>query len=235
MNKRMLLGAMILAAPLTANAQVTTLDYQGSVMSGTSDYLPTGFTQTNSGGSFTTLPTAPVIGSFTASITLDGSFGSPDLTLTSFNVTFNGNNGTSFSKGEGSGGGQSVGGGPDFLVGQFFAGSGTIDVTPTGATINISSDQYHANQELITIGPTGDSFSWSYGTSQGSCANLPGADGGTYTGSTINPCDVNASSSTAGIWKVTQTPEIDPASAASGLALLLGGTLVLTGRRAKRT
>jgi hypothetical protein len=42
----------------------------------------------------------------------------------------------------------------------------------------------------------------------------------------------NASSDHAGVWTShVAAPEIDPASAASGLALLLGGLVVLRGRK----
>jgi hypothetical protein len=52
----------------------------------------------------------------------------------------------------------------------------------------------------------------------------------------ICPCQVNVGNKEAGEWhvKTTQVPEIDPASAASGLTLLLGGLAALRGRRAKR-
>jgi hypothetical protein len=42
-----------------------------------------------------------------------------------------------------------------------------------------------------------------------------------------------AAASTVGKWTVASAPEIDPASAASGLMLLLGGLAVLRGRREK--
>jgi hypothetical protein len=38
-------------------------------------------------------------------------------------------------------------------------------------------------------------------------------------------------SSTPGVWQAVPAPEIDPASAASGLTLLFGGLAVMRGRR----
>ena len=48
-------------------------------------------------------------------------------------------------------------------------------------------------------------------------------------------CGSTGSNTTPGVWtsSATQAPEIDPASAASGLTLLLGGLAVLRGPRRK--
>jgi hypothetical protein len=215
----------VLFAPVATNAQVTTLDYQGSVMTGSSDYLPTGFTDTN-GTIGPTLPSMPFVGSFDATITLDGSLSANDLTLTSLNVDVNG---ISLSAGP-------VAGPSPFGIGGFVAGQGQVDLTTsngeiTGAIINISSNPHRGPVEQLTIGPTGDFFSYFYSSSAGICETLVPINGTPYAGPTINPCDVSASSSAAGRWTVTQAPEIDPASAASGLTLLLGGLAMLRGRR----
>ena len=77
---------------------------------------------------------------------------------------------------------------------------------------------------LLTIGPTGDSISYVYEGSNGPCTQQRSGGG-------PNPCTVVASSNSAGAWQVTRAPEIDPASAATGLTLLLGGVAVLRGRR----
>ena len=52
-----------------------------------------------------------------------------------------------------------------------------------------------------------------------------------YTPTGANPLGVNQSQE---FLVVTRAPEIDPASAASGLTLLLGGLAVLRGRSAKK-
>jgi hypothetical protein len=126
------------------------------------------------------------------------------------------------------------------------AGDGCIDFTTshgaiTGATIDITGANYHLPFDTLSIGPSGDSVSYLYATSNGGCQSVPlvhGANGTgtmfTYTGPTIRPCSVNAGSASAGTWTVTgalAAPEIDPASAAAGLTLLLGGMAVMRGRR----
>ena len=52
-----------------------------------------------------------------------------------------------------------------------------------------------------------------------------------FTPSLLNPNGINASQE----FLVVRAPEIDPASAASGLTLLLGGLAVARGRRAKKS
>jgi hypothetical protein len=69
----------------------------------------------------------------------------------------------------------------------------------------------------------GDSISYTFANNEGGCD--------TNTGATINPCTLHVGNPTAGVWSVTQAPEIDPASAGGGLALLLGGLAVMRGRR----
>ena len=76
---------------------------------------------------------------------------------------------------------------------------------------------------FLAIGPNGDSVSYTYAGVNGACTQQGAAE--------PNPCTVVASSKSAGVWLVTQAAEIDPASAASGLTLLLGGLTVLRGRR----
>ena len=74
-----------------------------------------------------------------------------------------------------------------------------------------------------TMGNAGDAFSTGFSTP--SCAAPPGV--------TIPCYSVSEGNAAAGSWKaaVSRAPEIDPASAASGLTLLLGGLAVLRGRR----
>jgi hypothetical protein len=75
----------------------------------------------------------------------------------------------------------------------------------------------------VTINNAGDSFSANAGGSF--CLDPAGPPPGCFT--------IEASSALPGVWKasVTSAPEIDPALAAGGLTLLLGGLAVLRGRR----
>lgn len=245
--------AIILVAPFAANAQITTLEYQGDVISGTSTYLPNGTTCTQGPdgtcGSVT-LPTSPFVGSFTASIVIEGTVSANNLTLVSDSFSFNGANfmggsGTSFSLALLTGLPFISSGGTGF---NSFGGSinlTTSNGTITGAVVDINGGAGgggRSDNELYDIGPGGDSFIYGYtqGTN-GGCENII-TDGGestsnglgtvTYTGGTINPCSLSGSNTTAGTWIVsTPAPEIDPASAASGLTLLLGSAFVLRSRR----
>jgi hypothetical protein len=226
-----LLAVGLTAGPIAANAQTTTLDYQGTVMNGISIYLPVGQTQA------TPLPTANFTGTLTASLTLTGSLSANDLTLVSYDINLNGrSNGTIFSL-------TNITAGPPDVIrepgGPIFCGTTScIDLTTshgafTGATIDLTSFTYHSNFEHVVIGPTGDSFSFAFGNVNGGCESILPANNAPYMGPTINPCRADASNSKAGVWTVTRTPEIDPASAVSGLTLLLGGVAVLRGRRAQ--
>ena len=75
----------------------------------------------------------------------------------------------------------------------------------------------------VTINNAGDSFSANAGGSF--CLDPAGPPPGCFT--------IEASSAISGVWKasVARAPEIDPASAAGGLTLLLGALTVLRGRR----
>jgi len=75
----------------------------------------------------------------------------------------------------------------------------------------------------ITISNAGDSYS--AGFSSPECAAPPGVVTGCFTIAESNIAPGNWGST------ISHVPEIDPASAASGLALLLGGCAVLLGRR----
>jgi hypothetical protein len=229
--------AMQLAGSIAANAQITTLEYQGNVMSGISTYLPSGFVTSTL---MPPLPTASFTGTFTASVTLSGSISANDLLLVSYGVNLNGSNGTSFALNNISAGQAPVipEGAPDFCS----ATGSCIDLTTakgaiTGATIEFLNTPYHGSQSEVTIGPTGDSFSYLFASINGTCENMfypvSSSSEYSYPGATINPCTVKVSNTKAGGWTVTRTPEIDPASAASGLTLLLASLAVLRGRRSR--
>jgi hypothetical protein len=69
----------------------------------------------------------------------------------------------------------------------------------------------------FSIGPQGDTYNnFAAGGPAGECIPI---------------CGVMESNSTPGVWEVVRAPEIDPAPAAGGLTLLLGGIAVLRGRR----
>jgi hypothetical protein len=230
MNYKILGLVALLTGPATA--QETTLNFQGGDMTGTSTFLPTGLTAPANGG-IPDLPTAPVIGTFTGSIVVDGSIAAHNLNLVDFGFTFTGNNGTPFSV-------DAEPGQFAFLSGggvKFTSPTGEIDLTTshgaiTGASVFLSDSFSHGPSDTLSLGAGGGSFTWEFGSTGGNCDNLkPQFEGGVYTGSTINPCSLQVSGS-SGAWLVTTTaPEIDPASAASGLTLLLGGIAVLRGRR----
>lgn len=224
-----LLMVAVLIGPTAAIAQITTLFYQGDFMTGTSTYLPTGLTFENGN---VILPTATTIGAFTASLVVDGSIKANNLNLVSADINFAGSNGTPLSIGS-SFTSFFPGGGVEFISPQ-----GTVDLTTsngtfTGASFNLIDSSYHAPFDQFAIGPGGDSFAYQFATTGGVCQNyvdISPSGGGIYKGDTINPCTVQVSNNTPGGWLVTRAPEIDPASAASGLTLLLGGLAVLRGR-----
>jgi hypothetical protein len=230
-----MVAGLMTTTPLAATAQVTTLFYQGDFMTGTSTYLPVGLTAPPDGQA--TLPTAPVLGAFTVSLTVDGSISANDLTLVSNAINFNGSNGVAnFS--------------PNIQLDAQVSSFGTVDFSVpggdiiltssngaiSGATVDLRNTPFHEPSSLIDIGPTGDSFTYGYGGGQGGCVNLAisGPNPVPYAGPAINPCSVTAGNATPGAWLVTtQAPEIDTASAASGLTLLLGGLAVMRGRRTR--
>jgi hypothetical protein len=173
MNFKMLRILSLLFAPMAANAQFTTLDYQGNVMSG-GDQL-SGF------------------------ITLSGSGAASNVTSFQFNVTD----------------GTPLGDGPYPSIALTTA-NGVV----TGAIVDWDKPAIGGSYIFdisFSIGPHGDTYNnFAAGGPSGEC--LP------Y-------CGVMESNSTPGVWEVVRAPEIDPASAASGLTLLLGSIAVLRGRR----
>jgi len=176
-------------------AQTTTLYYQSNAMTGTSDYLTAGATS---------LTSAAVIGSISGTIVLTGSIGADNLYLSSYNFSFIGNNGSPLTLG-------GVVQGPypgtfSFGNGQFEGGSVSFFVTTangaiTGASGSLGDGPYGGITQL-TLGPSGDKFQYEYGNHVlGGCINE------IYEGSpAINPCDVDVSSSAAGVWTVQTAP-----------------------------
>jgi hypothetical protein len=241
MNSKLLrmLGIAIIGAPAAVYAQTTTLDYQGNVMSGSSSYLPTGFTWPSEGG--VVLPSSPFTATYTASITLTGSLAANNLYITSYDVSLSGSNGYTD-------GSNSKSAGPSSPIfdespgGTSFCGSLTgscIDLTTangaiTGASIQIFSSGYHVSTTTFRIGSEGDWYNAQASGTNGGC-NIPYIPGTVYTGPTINPCTVSSGNTMAGSWTVTQAPELDGSPALSGMMLLLGGVAVLRGNKSTRT
>jgi hypothetical protein len=92
-----------------------------------------------------------------------------------------------------------------------------IDYTGTPGT-NTQTSLY------ATISPLGDSYTQlTFGFA---CTPPPGQP---------SPCQpITVSTSSAGVWTTASVPEIDPASTATGLTLLLGGLVLCRGRRVLR-
>jgi hypothetical protein len=193
-----LFGIALVAGSTAANAQEVTLDYTGSVMSGT----------LYSGHPYGTPPvTSPISGDifFTGSITVDRSgLGANDWAVVSYNISLDG--GPPLA-------------GPGFPIPSFSLT--TVNGVPTGATVGWSYQSSGGGNLASTSfefgGSSGDSYTNTYGSGfQLNCVPF---------------CGVVEGSSTPGVWQAASAPEIDPASAASGLTLLFGGLAVMRGRR----
>jgi hypothetical protein len=231
--------ALALAAvPVVAGAQDTTLDYQGYVMGGTSTVTAVPY-------SFPvgTVASAPIstTATFDASVTYSGSVAQNNLVIDSYQINLTANNGQNFEL-------QNIGApafnlnGPSLCLLEGASGCVTLTTsgnTVTGATINFFYNVYHDASFDLGIGPSGDAFSETaaFGGFYG-CSNS-GSGAFAYVGpAAASPCSMNLSNPTAGVWTTASpapvaAPEIDSTSAASGLTLLLGGLLVLRGRRAR--
>jgi hypothetical protein len=230
-----LLTASLTAMPMLAAAQTETLDYQGYVMGGTSGLLPSGYTGFVNEASLITVSTTAT---FDAQVVVSGSVAQNDLSIVSYQVNVTGNNGSIFELTNVGVGSTSPILQPDGGVcytGSFsVTGCVNLSVTGdavTGATFDLASNWAKGSNDHFVIGPNGDSFSLTPGGSDIYCPGGPAQVG--YVGSIAGaPCTMNVSNPTAGVWTA---PEIDPASAASGLALLLGGLVVVRGRRTVET
>jgi hypothetical protein len=228
------LAAAAALASITASAyaQTVTLDYIDPI-SGTFTTLPAGWTSPEPLAQ--PLPTTAFDGSLSGSVTYTLSNGVYVLTADAFNVT-----GATVPQGFGSGASTfSYGnGGPDFCDG---VGS-CIDVqgpagAPTGATVNLTSNEYHGSDSLLNISASGVSASYELGGTLGPCVDrfVPSQTGPTmvYNGPTIAVCTITATSSDPGTWTVASAdaPEIDPGTAGSALTLLAGCVAMMRGRK----
>jgi len=240
MNLKIACLAIVVATPMVASAQETTLDYQGNIMGGTSTVVAVPFE-----GGPTGVPSSPIFttATFDASVTYSGSVAQNNLVIDSFAINLIANNGQKFELQDILPSSQGYVTNGTSLCGLGAMGvSGCLTLTTsgdtvTGATIDLQNPgNYHGTVADVTIGPSGDSFSErdGYGGVFG-CSGDRSVGVFTYVGSnSASPCSMNVSDSTAGRWTVA-APEIDPASMASSLTLLLGGFLVLRGRRTIET
>jgi hypothetical protein len=242
MNRRRIVGllaAATLAGPTVASAQITTLDYQGYVMGGTSTLLPANYV-----GIVPSAPlhTASTTATFDAQVVFSGSVAANDLAIVSYQVDLAGNNGSTFEF-------ANLGITPPmFEVPQ--AGGGLCDVesaavsgcvqltaagsSVTGATFDLKTDYTKESNYQFVIGPNGDSFSYSHPMQNLRDCQFVSGGGENFVGSTTNPpCTVNLSNPTAGVWTIqsVSAPEIDVAGTASSLTLLLGSLAVMRGGR----
>ena len=208
---------------------ITTLDFSGAVMEGTSTDLLTGVGYRN----------ALYLGEVSASISLLG--GGGDTLATNWTATMNG---FSFN---GGGVGVGVGGGPAPLIyegnGMFAGQNGTLDLAYlngriTGASLDFHIDPSQCNGACgpadVSISTNGAASAFAmYGNKAfGTCENYLSLYGSSpYTGPNIYGCTLSAGSVVRGHWQVTAAPEIDPALASSALTFLFGVLVILLGRR----
>jgi hypothetical protein len=213
----------LMAEPMCANAQITTLEYQSSTLAGTTTYynnpIPPDFLTPQQFA--TSFSSAPFTGNITESLSVISNGAGESLSGV---INLMGYNGTSINLGVDV---SAFGETPQLLT-PYAGASGTINLIEskgaiTGATMDITFSSYHEPTMYLTIGPTGDSFAYIYAGTNGPCTQQ-GSD-------EPNPCTISASSGSAGTWQVSRVPEIAPESVASGLSLLLGGVAVLRGRR----
>jgi hypothetical protein len=198
-----LLAACLIAAPIAVRAQTETLYYQGSIMNGS--VSESGYA-----------PPAPF--AFSGSIVLSSPLGANlnDATIVPTSWGFNsplGELNSTFAAEQPDDSGATF---------EFTTVKGKI----TGWSIDlyggIDESTNSPSYESGLIGLSGDSYSG--GFSSPSCNAPPGFP---------TPCfAVSFANSKPGAWTASvNTPELDPASLAGGLTLLLGGLAVLCGRR----
>lgn len=207
-----------------AHAQVTTLNYSANIY-GTEDQYQ---------GLGSTTPPITFSGILTAQVVID--ITSQGALLDSYNFRVNGlPNGLTWetssylpvpvvSTGNSS---------PYFSINQ--VGSIQTDSAFTYAIVGLNEHFYRGPHIAVGISPIapgsnlfGASIYYQYGSLNGACQN--GANPGP-----AGLCDLSVISTSPSKWtSTTQAPEIDPASAASGLTVLLGAIAVLRGRKRAR-
>jgi hypothetical protein len=204
MNNKFLAFVVIaefLAAPVATHAQVTTLDYQGSVLT---NVIVSG------NGSFPDVPTlSSVVGDVVLSAPLGASLNNAIVVPTAFSFNAPLLNSDLFTF-------------PCCGNTSSFAFTTNNTGAITGWNIDLSFTFVGTNSpsgNSIVLGASGDSYA-GFGSTPSGCAPTGGCS-----------LFIQESSTTPGVWSVAQkAPEIDPAAAASGLTLLLGGLAVMRGR-----
>jgi hypothetical protein len=212
----------------TARAQITTLEWQGGPITGSSATLLGGAT-----GPPGDLPltSSPFVGQITGTLTVSGQPNGDNLALVSFDFELQGSYGadiglypgplplTNF-----------LTPGPNELCGDGCIYLTVLNNSFVGATLDLSGDDYHEPQEYFGL----DSVSYLYAGTNGTCQSAGPENGNpdgsvTYEGPTIHNCIIDAGGS-GGHWTV-KAPELDETSTLSALTLLLGSLAVLRGRR----
>jgi hypothetical protein len=179
-----------------------TLDYSGGQLTGT--VVQDNYVH----GNLVSTSTSALDGSISGSITLNSplpSFGTttvdPNALSGSFDTPFSSNLGPMVTPGESS---------ESFT---FTTKNGVI----VGWDVELSVCPCYGTQNISTSSSIGDSYSINLRLSPGSLGT-----GYTYAGS---------AGGAGGSWRAVVAPEIDATSAASGLALLAGGLILLRGRK----
>jgi hypothetical protein len=212
MNNKILglLAVGLMAGPISANAQSTTYTYQGDALDVTLNINPPA-------GS-TSIDVLPLerrgVGTLSAFVTLSAPLGD---NLNDFSVT-------------------------PTRIQMFSGGLTSLDFLNTVAfwtNGNGAIDGWSMSLAAVVGGPGG----WSQTMTSSDIGGVGGDYAAISTSCTAYfsfpnqpqsfSCGMTGSNKTPGVWTspAAQAPEIDPASAASGLTLLLGGVAVLRGRR----
>jgi hypothetical protein len=224
-----------LCTPWGANADdIVTLTYHSAPLTGSYTYLPSGMTWDTFDPP---LPSAPFTGFVSGTVIFDATSlsvgGATGPISADFELAGAGTNAVDLYSTA-----------PPLIYNgpcSYYRGTACIGISSdngviTGATVGFDGDTYHAPITTLSIQPGGDSASFLWASTRGTCQNLvtetsPGVY--TYNGTAINPCSIQASSSMAGTWTVksTEAPELDPGATGSGLTLLAGCVALLLGRR----
>jgi len=211
MNSKILglLMVGLMAAPISANAQPTTYTYQGSAFTGSLDITPPAGTNSY------IVPLDLPVGTLSGFIILSAPLGD-NLNNVSVTPAFIDLNTRS----------------PPYYGSPLFNGVFAFSTNSSGAI-----DGWSMLLNGSFLGPGGYQLT-------ATSVDMGGVGGDSATMSTTCTafdnfgsqssfgCGSSGSNTKPGVWTSTaKAPEIDPASAASGLTLLLGGVAVLRGRR----
>lgn len=198
------LAMACVAAPFAANSQTTTLDYQGSVFTNVSD---------SGNASFPDVPVlASLMGDVVLAVPLGANLNNAQVVPTAFAFNAPLINSQFFSPGY-------TGSSASFAFSTNNAG------TITGWSVDLSFTYLGTNSpsgNTIVLGPSGDTYT-GFGSTPSGCGT---------TGCSVF---IQEGNTKPGVWSVPQqAPEIDPATAAGGVTLLLGSLAVLRGGRRLR-